>query len=164
MVDPVLVATSGDTLAGLEVSEAIKRRLFPLATVITPNVPEASAMLGECHSECGHIVWGIPWLNSCVVHQTLRTLVLTSLPRERMDKCTETWNPRVIGGVGGRAITDLQGMKDAAKALHALGPALVLVKGGHLVGTPGGGICAVDVAYDGHHTQEFSSEIIRCMG
>ena len=52
VVDPVLVATSGDTLAGLEVSEAIKRRLFPLATVITPNVPEASAMLGECVTQC----------------------------------------------------------------------------------------------------------------
>lgn len=48
VVDPVLVATSGDSLAGSEVAEAIKRRLFPLATVITPNVPEASAMLGGC--------------------------------------------------------------------------------------------------------------------
>ena len=50
VVDPVLVATSGDTLAGSEVMEAIKGRLFPLATVITPNVPEASAMLGDIPS------------------------------------------------------------------------------------------------------------------
>lgn len=64
--------------------------------------------------------------------------------------------------VGGRPITDLQGMKDAAVALYALGPALVLVKGGHLVGSAGAGSRAVDVAYDGHHTEDFSAEVIRC--
>ena len=63
---------------------------------------------------------------------------------------------------GGRPISDLQGMKDAAVALHALGPALVLVKGGHLVGSAGAGSRAVDVAYDGQHTEEFSAEVIRC--
>ena len=61
---------------------------------------------------------------------------------------------------GGRPITDLQGMRDAAVALHALGPALVLVKGGHLVDAAAGGR-AVDVAYDGHRTEEFSAEVIR---
>lgn len=53
-------------------------RLFPIATVVTPNLPEASAILG------------------------------------------------------GRPITDLEGMKAAAIDLHALGPQCVLVKGGHL--------------------------------
>ncbi len=47
VVDPVLVATSGDSLAGSEVAEALKTHLFPLATVITPNLPEASALLGN---------------------------------------------------------------------------------------------------------------------
>ena len=46
VVDPVLVATSGDSLAGAEVAAAIVRHLFPLATVVTPNIPEASVMLG----------------------------------------------------------------------------------------------------------------------
>ncbi|KAL3147596.1 hypothetical protein ABBQ38_014648 [Trebouxia sp. C0009 RCD-2024] len=46
VVDPVLVATSGDSLAGSEVAQALKTHLFPLATVITPNLPEASALLG----------------------------------------------------------------------------------------------------------------------
>ena len=49
VVDPVLVATSGDALAGSEVAAAIKEHLFPLATVITPNVPEAAALLGTLH-------------------------------------------------------------------------------------------------------------------
>ena len=47
VVDPVLVATSGDSLADSEVAEAMKAHLFPLATVITPNLPEASALLGN---------------------------------------------------------------------------------------------------------------------
>ena len=46
VVDPVLVATSGDSLAASEVVQALKAHLFPLATVITPNLPEASALLG----------------------------------------------------------------------------------------------------------------------
>ena len=63
--------------------------------------------------------------------------------------------------VGGRPIEDLQGMRDAAVALHALGPALVLVKGGHMVGPAGTGAAAVDVAYDGRRLEEFSTEAIR---
>ncbi|DBB00982.1 TPA: hypothetical protein ACH3X1_000888 [Trebouxia sp. C0004] len=47
VVDPVLVATSGDSLAGSEVAQALKTHLFPLATIITPNLPEASALLGN---------------------------------------------------------------------------------------------------------------------
>ena len=46
VVDPVLVATSGDSLAGADVADAIVERLFPLATVVTPNIAEASVMLG----------------------------------------------------------------------------------------------------------------------
>ena len=45
VVDPVLVATSGDSLASSKVAAALKQHLFPLATVITPNLPEASALL-----------------------------------------------------------------------------------------------------------------------
>lgn len=45
VVDPVLVATSGDSLASSDVAAAVKQHLFPLATLITPNLPEASALL-----------------------------------------------------------------------------------------------------------------------
>lgn len=47
VLDPVLVATSGDSLGAPDVVEAMKRFLFPLATVITPNVPEAVRLSGE---------------------------------------------------------------------------------------------------------------------
>ena len=52
-------------------------------------------------------------------------------------------------------------MRDAAVALHALGPALVLVKGGHMVAPAGTGAAAVDVAYDGRRLEEFSTEVVR---
>lgn len=46
VVDPVMVATSGARLVGEEAVKAIMDRLLPLATVITPNVPEASVLAG----------------------------------------------------------------------------------------------------------------------
>ena len=45
VVDPVMVATSGARLIAEDASEALTRRLFPLATVITSNIPEAMALL-----------------------------------------------------------------------------------------------------------------------
>lgn len=41
VLDPVLVATSGDSLGAPDVVDAMREYLFPLAAVITPNVPEA---------------------------------------------------------------------------------------------------------------------------
>ena len=47
VVDPVMVATSGAKLADGSAVEAMKRRLLPLATVMTPNIPEAAALCGR---------------------------------------------------------------------------------------------------------------------
>ncbi len=44
--DPVLVATSGDTLSRSEVIPAYVEKIFPLAEIITPNIPEAEAFTG----------------------------------------------------------------------------------------------------------------------
>ena len=41
VIDPVMVATSGDRLINEDAVSALKERLLPLATVITPNIPEA---------------------------------------------------------------------------------------------------------------------------
>jgi hydroxymethylpyrimidine/phosphomethylpyrimidine kinase len=46
VLDPVMVAASGARLLVPEAVEAIKTRLMPLAMVITPNLPEAAALLG----------------------------------------------------------------------------------------------------------------------
>ncbi len=47
VVDPVMVAKSGDPLLAEDARQAIRDELIPLATVITPNVFEAEALLGR---------------------------------------------------------------------------------------------------------------------
>ena len=46
VVDPVMVATSGSRLISEEAVDALKERLLPLATVLTPNIPEAEVLSG----------------------------------------------------------------------------------------------------------------------
>ena len=41
VLDPVLIATSGDSLGAPDVVAAMQRHLFPIAAVVTPNAPEA---------------------------------------------------------------------------------------------------------------------------
>lgn len=81
VLDPVMVAKGGASLLDPRAVEALTTRLLPLATLITPNLPEAAALLGE---------------------------------PEAMNRET---------------------MEAQALRLRALGPAAVLVKGGHLGGT-----------------------------
>lgn len=47
VLDPVMIAQSGDRLLQDEAIDALKTELIPLATIITPNTPEASALLGR---------------------------------------------------------------------------------------------------------------------
>jgi hydroxymethylpyrimidine/phosphomethylpyrimidine kinase len=88
VVDPVMVAKSGDSLLSVEARDTLKEALLPLAHVVTPNLPEAS------------VLCGFP-------------------------------------------VNDLEGMQQAARAIHKLGPRHVLIKGGHLQGQ------AVDLLFDG---------------
>ena len=46
VLDPVMVSTSGASLLDARGAEALKRDLFPLAAVVTPNLPEARALAG----------------------------------------------------------------------------------------------------------------------
>ena len=46
VVDPVMVATSGSELSSNEAVVALRDKLIPLATVITPNMPEAEVLFG----------------------------------------------------------------------------------------------------------------------
>jgi hydroxymethylpyrimidine/phosphomethylpyrimidine kinase len=102
VLDPVMVAKSGDRLLRAEAVDALRRDLLPLATVLTPNLPEAGDLLG-------------------------------------------------------RAVSDAPAaMREAAAALHALGPKHVLVKGGH-----GSGDTLVDLLYDGARAVELPARRIR---
>jgi hydroxymethylpyrimidine/phosphomethylpyrimidine kinase len=46
VLDPVMVATSGDPLIAADAIQAIAKELFPLATLVTPNLDEAALLLG----------------------------------------------------------------------------------------------------------------------
>jgi hydroxymethylpyrimidine/phosphomethylpyrimidine kinase len=89
VVDPVMIAASGDALMQHEAAPVMREHLFPLATVVTPNLDEATAL---CQ----------------------------------------------------RSIRTLPEMQEAARAIHAMGPQHVLIKGGHLPGDE-----VVDLLYDG---------------
>ncbi|MDU3533391.1 MAG: bifunctional hydroxymethylpyrimidine kinase/phosphomethylpyrimidine kinase, partial [Alloscardovia omnicolens] len=47
VLDPVMVATSGSALSTSSTIEEMKNQLFALATVITPNIPEAQVLWGK---------------------------------------------------------------------------------------------------------------------
>lgn len=47
VLDPVMVATSGDRLIAAETVQVLVQELFPLATLITPNLDEAQLLLGQ---------------------------------------------------------------------------------------------------------------------
>ncbi|QXZ10582.1 bifunctional hydroxymethylpyrimidine kinase/phosphomethylpyrimidine kinase [Comamonas sp. Y33R10-2] len=59
VLDPVMVATSGDRLIVPETAQALVKELFPLCTVITPNLDEAALLLGRS-------IDGIPALDAAV--------------------------------------------------------------------------------------------------
>ncbi|MFN0219453.1 MAG: bifunctional hydroxymethylpyrimidine kinase/phosphomethylpyrimidine kinase [Hyphomicrobium sp.] len=46
IIDPVMVATSGDVLLAEDAIAVVRESLLPLATVLTPNLPEAAKLLG----------------------------------------------------------------------------------------------------------------------
>jgi hydroxymethylpyrimidine/phosphomethylpyrimidine kinase len=90
VVDPVMVAKSGDRLLREDAVQALRELLLPLAAVVTPNAPEAT----------------------------------------------------VLSGVD---VVDTASAREAARLIHDMGPALVVVKGGHLEGDT-----SDDVVFDGH--------------
>lgn len=67
VVDPVLAAGGGNDLGGNELTDALREELFPLATLVTPNSPEARRLVpaadtlaacaqGLLASGCGHVL------------------------------------------------------------------------------------------------------------
>jgi hydroxymethylpyrimidine/phosphomethylpyrimidine kinase len=49
VVDPVMIASSGARLLQADAVETLVERLFPLATVVTPNLHEAQALVAQSH-------------------------------------------------------------------------------------------------------------------
>ncbi len=107
VVDPVMVATSGDRLLADDAVAAVRDRLVPLADLLTPNLPEAAVLLGV------------------------------------------------------EEAADVDGMREQALALRALGARAVLLKGGHLPAGPDGGGDVVDVLATGDGVEVLTSPRLR---
>ena len=81
VVDPVMVSKGGVALLQPDAVDALKKDLLPLASVVTPNIPEAETLAGRQIASPAHA-------------------------------------------------------QEAAKAIAAMGPRTVIIKGGHLPGSP----------------------------
>lgn len=101
VVDPVCASMHGDPLLHPSALDTLRTELFPLATLVTPNLDEV----------------------------------------------------RLIVDI---EVVDAASQRDAARALHALGPKFALVKGGHLRSSPR----APDLLFDGSEFYEFDAERI----
>jgi hydroxymethylpyrimidine/phosphomethylpyrimidine kinase len=55
VVDPVMVAQSGDPLLAEKAEETIKNRMIPLAELVTPNLPEAERLVGFSVTSLEHM-------------------------------------------------------------------------------------------------------------
>ncbi len=56
VLDPVMIAKGGASLLDPDAVEALKSELLPLATLLTPNLPEAAALLGDSEASDRHIM------------------------------------------------------------------------------------------------------------
>src|SRR5262245_2946657 len=92
-----------------------------------------------------------------VLRSTTGTPLLESdaleVVRRKLLPCVEVVTPNMeeAQALSGLRVSDLGGMKDAARALHGMGARNVVVTGGHL------GHRAIDVLYDGERTAVFNS-------
>lgn len=59
VVDPVMVAKGGDPLLSPKAMAVLKARLIPLATIVTPNLPEAAALTGLGEHDPARLAQGV---------------------------------------------------------------------------------------------------------
>jgi hydroxymethylpyrimidine/phosphomethylpyrimidine kinase len=101
VVDPVMVAESGARLLDPEAQSALISEILPRATVLTPNIPEARALVGQAHPQAAKPERG-------------------QIPKP------EEWQT-VSSEDGGDEVE----VQELARAVLALGPRIVVLTGGH---------------------------------
>lgn len=128
VIDPVMVSESGAVLLQPDARGALISRLFPRATVVTPNLPEAQAIvqtvLGTAEGAAGNGDAG------------------TRIAPDRISAVATA-----LGGADPEEATP----EALAHAIHALGPVAVVVTGGHRD-------VATDVFFDGRRLVEIPGE------
>ena len=108
VVDPVLIASSGAQLLQDDAVETLIRRLFPLATVVTPNLPEAEALTGMAGASRRELAERLVELGA-------RAALVTGRPRRAGGR--PPLRRRGAPRAPGRA---LRRRRDARRRLHAL--------------------------------------------
>jgi hydroxymethylpyrimidine/phosphomethylpyrimidine kinase len=63
VVDPVMVATSGSKLISDDAIETLKTKLLPIATVLTPNIPEAEVLSGISIKTADDMIQAAAWIS-----------------------------------------------------------------------------------------------------
>ncbi len=73
VLDPVLASTSGRALLAMDAVEILKRRLMPLCTLVTPNLPELALLSDKSAG-------GIPGSNEATIVEQSRRLLESGVP------------------------------------------------------------------------------------
>ena len=71
VLDPVMVAKSGDLLLEEGAQAALQQELFPLASIITPNIPEAEVLCGRSLEDAGALKEAARFLHEAGVSSVL---------------------------------------------------------------------------------------------
>ena len=111
VVDPVMVSASGAQLLQDDAVEALVTRLFPLATVVTPNLDEAQA-LGDVDTE-----------DRGVLAEQLHALGARGRDRDRRPRRARGGPSLHLGAARGDPGRATRGRGDARRRLHTLGDA-----------------------------------------
>jgi hydroxymethylpyrimidine/phosphomethylpyrimidine kinase len=130
VLDPVMIAESGAELLAGDARGALVERLLPRATVVTPNVPEALALVGA-GPDAARIDPDAARIDPDAARKD------PDAARKHPDAARK--HPDAA-----RKDPDAAAL---ARAVHALGPQIVVVTGGHRAQ-------AIDVFFDGRQTVE----------
>ncbi|WP_435092166.1 bifunctional hydroxymethylpyrimidine kinase/phosphomethylpyrimidine kinase [Clavibacter michiganensis] len=118
VLDPVMVAQSGDALLDGDATEAL-RRLLPLADVVTPNLPELAALLGEREADG----WDEALAQGRALAARHGVRVVVKGGHLRVDDCPDAL---VTPGAGGAdpSVTVVDGPRIATTSTHGTGCSL----------------------------------------
>lgn len=64
VLDPVMVSTSGSSLSTVSAVNAMKESLFPLTTLVTPNIPETEVLYGRKIESPEELIEAAKWISS----------------------------------------------------------------------------------------------------
>ena len=106
VVDPVMVATSGARLISEEAIDALKSCLLPMATVLTPNIPEAEVLAGMKIQSQADMIRAAEEIGTNGTGCTLSSAIASNLAKEYdLDESVERAKKYISGALA--AMLDL---------------------------------------------------------